>query len=174
MSVKLAILGFLKRGPIHGYELKSLIEKEMGDWTSIAFGSIYFALKKLTENGFVEHFDTDKNGNRPSRIIYKITDKGEKEFSRLLNELWNNSDRQYYPFDIALFFSSFISSKEALSYIDKRIYELDFAEKYIELHKNDQMSLDNIPRIAEAVFSHSLFHISAEKEWLKSIKKYFK
>ena len=94
MSVKLAILGMLKKGPVHGYELKSSIEKEMGDWTSIAFGSIYFALKKLTENNFVEQLDKMQFGNRPSRIIYKITDKGEKEFIRLLRELMGKKKRK--------------------------------------------------------------------------------
>ncbi len=174
MSVKLAILGILKRGPVHGYELKSVIEREMGDWTSIAFGSVYFALKKLTENGYVEQSFTDNNGNRPSKIIYRITDEGEIEFTRLLREIWNNSDRQYFTFDIALFFSKYITKPEALNFIDTRIAEIDFAEKHVEFHKNEQISKEGIPPVAEAIFTHTLSHLSAEKKWLEDIKKYFK
>ena len=173
MSVKLAILGMLKKGPVHGYELKSSIEKEMGDWTSIAFGSIYFALKKLTENNFVEQLDKMQFGNRPSRIIYKITDKGEKEFIRLLRELWEKSERSYYPFDIALYFSEHIEKKEAVKFINKRIRELEFAVKYVKAHEKEQMEIEKIPPVSEAVFSHTLYHLEAEICWLKSIIKYF-
>ncbi len=49
MSTRLVILGFLRERSLHGYEIKQLIEDRMGDWTSIAFGSIYFALSKLAE-----------------------------------------------------------------------------------------------------------------------------
>jgi len=53
MSVRLVILGLLCDRPLYGYEIKQIIEEHMGDWTSIAFGSIYFALDKLAEEGFV-------------------------------------------------------------------------------------------------------------------------
>lgn len=36
---ELAVLGILIRGPLHGYEIKQIIQREMGDWTNIAFGS---------------------------------------------------------------------------------------------------------------------------------------
>jgi len=51
MSTRLVILGLLRERPLYGYEIKHVIEDHMGDWTSIAFGSIYFALGKLTEIG---------------------------------------------------------------------------------------------------------------------------
>jgi Fe2+ or Zn2+ uptake regulation protein len=58
MSVKLVILGLLRERPLYGYEIKQIIEEHMGDWTSIAFGSIYFALDKLAKEGFVEKVAT--------------------------------------------------------------------------------------------------------------------
>ena len=54
MSVRLVLLGLLLDGPKYGYELKHIIEDHMGDWTSIAFGSIYFALDKLSKEEFIE------------------------------------------------------------------------------------------------------------------------
>ena len=67
MSVRLVILGMLQWGEMHGYELKQHIERKMGDWTSIAFGSIYFALRKLSDEGLVERTEEERHGNRPSR-----------------------------------------------------------------------------------------------------------
>jgi DNA-binding PadR family transcriptional regulator len=49
MSTRLVILGLLRERSLHGYEIKHIIQDHMGDWTSIAFGSIYFALKNRRE-----------------------------------------------------------------------------------------------------------------------------
>ena len=174
MSVKTAILGILKRGPLYGYEIKSIIEREMGDWTSIAFGSIYFALKKLTEEGYIVKSDIEHQDNKPSRIIYKITEKGESKFINNLNELWKNEDRIFFPLDIALYFSDYINNKDILNFIDKRIVEIEYASKHVSGHRKDVTSDNNIPAVAEAIFLHTEHHLEAELNWLKAIRKYFK
>ena len=173
MSVKTAILGILKRGPMYGYEIKSVIEREMGDWTSIAFGSIYFALKKLTEGEYIVKDDIEHQDNKPSRIIYRITEKGEKEFIHCLNQLWSSDDRTFFPIDIALYFSDYINKNDILNYIDKRIKGIEYAVKYVSGHKKDVTAVKEIPDVAEAIFSHTEYHLSAELKWLKEIKKYF-
>ena len=104
MSVRLVLLGLLHERPLYGYEIKQIIEEHMGDWTSIAFGSIYFALDKLSEEKLVEKVSVEQSGNRPSRIIYQITPTGEEEFLQLLRESWQNIEREYYEVDICLFF----------------------------------------------------------------------
>ena len=84
MTVRLVILGLLRERPLHGYEIKQIIEEHMGDWTSVAFGSIYFALDKLAEERFVEKIAVEQKGNRPSRSVYQMTAAGRDEFLRLL------------------------------------------------------------------------------------------
>ena len=69
MSVRLVILGLLRENPLYGYEIKQIIEEHMSDWTSIAFGSIYFALDKLAAENFVEKVSVEKEGRRPSRSV---------------------------------------------------------------------------------------------------------
>ena len=78
MSTRLVILGFLRGQPLYGYEIKQMIEHVMGDWTNIAFGSIYYALGKLAEDRFVEKVGTEQEGGRPSRTVYQITDAGRE------------------------------------------------------------------------------------------------
>ncbi|NLZ13794.1 MAG: PadR family transcriptional regulator, partial [Thermotogaceae bacterium] len=86
MNIRLVILGLLQRRPMHGYEIKQEIERGMGDWTDIAFGSIYFAISKLAEEQSISESGKEKVGNRPSRIIYTITEKGRQEFIRILRD----------------------------------------------------------------------------------------
>jgi DNA-binding PadR family transcriptional regulator len=169
MSTRLVILGLLRDKPLYGYELKNIIEKNMGDWTSIAFGSIYFALNKLNEEGLVERVSEEKIGNRPSRSIYQITESGKEEFIVLLKEIWQKYEREYYQLDVALAFSGALPIDEVKDYIKKRIGFLEDGIKHIEEHKKEQLSKPGIPRLAKAVFSHTEYHIKAEFDWLTSI-----
>jgi DNA-binding PadR family transcriptional regulator len=174
MSTRLALLGLLKNKPLYGYELKHIIEKHMGDWTNIAFGSIYFALNKLNKEGFVERMSEKKVGNRPSRNIYKITDKGKDEFLTLLRKTWENFERDYYSLDIALSFSSELPKDEVTGYINRRIGILNNILIHLKKHKNEQLNNKEVPTIAKAIFSHSEYHFKAELNWLKEILNDFK
>ena len=169
MSTKLVLLGLLKEKSFYGYELKHIIEKHMGDWTNIAFGSIYFALNKLNEDGFVEKISEEKVGNRPSRSIYKITDKGKDEFISLLRETWQKIDREYYSLDIAIAFSKVLSKDEIKKYLKDRIMKYEEKLKYLDKHKTEQLYRKEVPRSAKAVFLHSEYHMKAELTWLKEV-----
>ena len=170
MSTRLVILGLLLDKPLHGYELKHIIEENMGDWTNIAFGSIYFALNKLNEEGYVEQISQEKIGNRPSRSIYKINEKGKNEFLSLLREIWQKYEREFYPLDIALAFSKYISIDEIKGYIQNRIDKIENILKHLYNHKNEQLAKKEMPKMAKAVFSHSEYHFKAELDWLKEVK----
>lgn len=171
MSVKLVLLGMLRSGPQYGYELKHRIEDEMGDWTSIAFGSIYFALKKLTEESCVKQTGEEQHGNRPSRIIYEITEKGNREFRNLLLKVWTEEDRQYFPFDIGLYFMKELPQKTCLEILRGRIEGISHALEHLKNHRAEELQHPYVPAHAEAIFSHSLHHLDAELKWLKETEK---
>jgi DNA-binding PadR family transcriptional regulator len=167
MSVKLVILGLLHDKPLYGYEIKQIIEEHMGDWTSIAFGSIYFALDKLSEEKFVEKVSTEQAGNRPSRSVYQITDSGKEEFLRLLRESWQNMEQQYYDLDICIFFLNRLSMTEVKGYLRARIARLEQILAHLQMHEAEQMSNPHVPPQARAIFNHSRVHIQSEFEWTK-------
>jgi DNA-binding PadR family transcriptional regulator len=167
MSTRLVLLALLRDKPLHGYELKHIIEEHMGDWTNIAFGSIYFALNKLKTGGFVERAGEEKVGNRPSRRVYKITDKGKKEFLSLLRESWRTYEREYHSLDIALAFSDALPKAEVAGYMTQRINLIEKIIQHIEEHGREQTSRPEVPKIARAIFSHSAHHFKAELAWLK-------
>jgi DNA-binding PadR family transcriptional regulator len=169
MSTRLTILGLLRTRDLHGYEIKQLIEQHMGDWTSIAFGSIYFALAKLAKEGLVRKVSVGKAGNRPSRTVYGITDAGRKEFRRLLEDLWRSPERQFFSFDLALFFRLELPQKKIRRYLEQRIAHTQQALQHLSRHKTEGMSNPQIPRIARAIFDHTLAHLEAEMRWLETL-----
>jgi DNA-binding PadR family transcriptional regulator len=169
MSTRLVILGLLRDKPLYGYEIKQIIEEHMNDWTSIAFGSIYFALDKLADEGLIEKIATEQEGNRPSRSVYQITSGGVNEFFHLLRDTWSEVERSYYSLDIGLFFFSALPPAEIKSYVQERIQYLQSALQHLPDHESSAMKDDRVPPVARAIFSHSIIHLKAELEWTRDL-----
>jgi DNA-binding PadR family transcriptional regulator len=155
--------------PLHGYELKHIIEEAMGDWTSIAFGSIYFALRKLSEEGFIEKVATEKEGGRPSRDLYQITEAGQEEFLRLLRGVWSGVERQYHAIDIGLMFMQALPVEEILGYLRGRVAQLEAILQHVEEHREETLVREEVPRVVEAIFDHGLAHFRSELAWTKTL-----
>ncbi len=169
MSVHLVILGLLRERPLYGYEIKQVIEERMGDWASIAFGSIYFALDKLAEDGFVEKVSVEQVGKRPSRSVYQITQTGRERFMHLLREVWQQKDRQYYPIDICLFFIGSLPIEEVKRHLRTRQTMLEQSLEHIGNHRAEELSMPYVPRVAAAIFDHTLVHTRAELAWITDL-----
>jgi DNA-binding PadR family transcriptional regulator len=171
LSTRLVILGFLRGRPQYGYEIKQMIEHVMGDWTDIAFGSIYYALGKLAEEGYVEKVGTEQEGGRPSRTVYQITDTGREEFMRLLRKVWDNVERQTFDFDIGLSFMSALPIDEVKGYLGKRITHLEHVLQYLDAHQAEELAdTDHVPtHLASTVFDHHRRHLQAELDWTRKL-----
>jgi len=169
MSVRLVILGLLRDRPLYGYEIKQIIEEHMGDWTSIAFGSIYFALDKLAEERFVEKVGVEQQGKRPSRSVYQITETGRTEFLRLLREVWQQVEREYFSIDLGLFFMNVLSTEEVTGYLHQRVVYLQNVLDHIHAHRQEQLAYPEVPPLAASIFDHSIAHNQAELEWTKGL-----
>ncbi len=169
MSVKAVILGLLKKEPLHGYEIKRIIEQEMGDWTDIAFGSIYFALDALAKDGFVTAEVRESALRRPSRIVYTITRSGEKEYLRLLRDLWQDTARQRSPLDIGIAFMRDIPSAEIKGYLATRIDVLEGHLRRLREHERETLAEPGMPQESRLIFSHARYQLKAELAWLREV-----
>lgn len=169
MSARLVILGFLRDRPLHGYEIKQKIQEHMGDWTSIAFGSIYFALGKLEEEGFISKAAIEQHGHRPSRSIYEITEVGQNEFLRLLRQVWSQPERQYFALDLGLFYMEALPREEIKDYLSRRLAWLQVGGEHLAGHRAESLADEQVPRLAAAIFDHTLAHLQAELAWTREV-----
>ncbi|MCD6177480.1 MAG: PadR family transcriptional regulator [Candidatus Cloacimonetes bacterium] len=97
-KIDLVVLGFLKRKPMHGYEMAGFFEKRGIDmWIKIKTPSIYKALNRLKEKELVS-YKFLQSENSPSRKVYSITKSGEEYFNELLHSILID-DKIISPFD---------------------------------------------------------------------------
>jgi DNA-binding PadR family transcriptional regulator len=142
----------------------------MGDWTNIAFGSVYFALRKLAEEDLIEKVSTEQEGGRPSRTVYQITDAGRDEFMCLLREAWDSVERQTFDFDIGLTFIGALPVKEVKGYLRKRVTHLEHVLQYLDAHQAEELADEHVPnRLASAVFDHHRRHLQTELDWTRDL-----
>ncbi|NMB54865.1 MAG: PadR family transcriptional regulator [Leptolinea sp.] len=169
MTARLVILGLLRDQPLYGYEIKQIIEEHMSDWTSIAFGSIYFALDKLEKEKFIDKVGVEQDKKRPARSVFQINDKGREEFLRLLRENWQQAERQYFSLDVCLFFLNSLPSAEVTRYLHTQQSVLQTTLEHLQKHQAEQMSNPNVPRQALSIFDHTVVHTQAELNWVSSL-----
>jgi DNA-binding PadR family transcriptional regulator len=169
LSVNLLILGLLKAAPLHGYEIKRIIETRMTDWSHISVGSIYFALETMETEKLIAECDTVREGNRPSRTVYEITESGKGEFARLLREVWAMPEAQRFTLDFGLAFMDSLEPGELQDFLKNRIRILEGTIAGLSEHKTETIDDPDVPRAARFIFSHHEAHLRAELEWTKRV-----
>src|SRR6202171_6861499 len=101
----LAVMNLLLERPMHPYEMK-LKMKERGHDQVIRLkgGSIYATVERLEEGGFITSQAPSREGRRPERTVYSITDAGRDEITAWLRELLAQPMNDYPQFAAALGF----------------------------------------------------------------------
>jgi PadR family transcriptional regulator PadR len=68
-------------GPLHGYGIARRIEQTSGDLLSVNYGTLYPALLKLEQEGFITSEWGVSDNNRKAKY-YKLTRAGRKQLDR--------------------------------------------------------------------------------------------
>lgn len=83
-STAYVILGFVRKGPKSGYEIKALVDNSTRFFWAASYGQIYPELKRLSEAGLIVGSEQPTGGRR--RTVYEITADGEEELRAWLRE----------------------------------------------------------------------------------------
>ena len=96
-------LALLAERPMHPYEMYQLmLERHEDRFVKVRPGSLYHAVNKLEEGGLVRAVGTDREGNRPERTTYEITDEGRRQFLDRVEELIAEPINEYPKFPLAI------------------------------------------------------------------------
>lgn len=114
--LEFAVLGLLRRGPRHGYDLRRQLS-ELG-FRRVSFGSLYPALRRLEQRGWITAL-------RPSsrRKAYQLTEEGTDALDALLADEVEDleEDRR---FQLRLAFFEFVGADRRLTVLKRRRSQL--------------------------------------------------
>lgn len=122
----LAVLSCLWERPMYPYEVtKSLRERNKEDSIRLNFGSLYAVIKSLEKHGLIEATHSEREGNRPERIVYAITDAGKVEAVGWLRELVAVPVKEYPAFETGLSLLPLLTPADATTLLGDRLVRLD-------------------------------------------------
>jgi len=151
MSIKYAVIGLLHYRDMHGYEIKSHIEKNFGQMWTVNYGQVYTTLKTLVDEGLIDLSDVvPSEVGAPHKKLYALTEKGRAEFRRWLAASPEKQMLLRDPFLMRFIFFSFGEREDALRIIDEQIdyYENQLLRRQAHMGKWEDKGL-YVRRIAE-------------------------
>ncbi|WP_283608219.1 PadR family transcriptional regulator [Faecalispora anaeroviscerum] len=165
--IPLYILGVLLRfGPQHGYQIKKLMEEKLEDFTQIKLPTLYYHLEKMEAAGYVTAH-RDKQGVRPEKTVYQVSDTGADQFQKLLLQTLQIEYHPTFDIDGTLYFSDALENGALADSLNRHIANLNRILSGLEIHRKE--TLAHIPEeyrtSADMISEHHVLHYRAELTW---------
>jgi len=165
MEKELILLGLLKEGARHGYELKGVIDEKISTFAPISAGSIYYTLKGLAKDGLVS-VSREKKSKYPEKEVYRITKQGERKFKELLKETCFNIKRLYRSLDIVLYFMNYLKPGEVIEGLRNRIGQVrGIREETKGIYT--KIKRGKYPYYIQAIAERNIRFMNEEIEWME-------
>jgi DNA-binding PadR family transcriptional regulator len=181
-SLELAVLGLLKEGPMHGYELRKRLTFTLGPLYAVSYGSLYPCLKRLRKAGLVTEGDVETKPKRRTRKIekaeakparttvrrakkvYKISAEGESLFFEQL-ELGAIYDTDRFQTRFAFF--RYLPSDERVRLLEHRKAYLE--EKLAEFKETLRATRERIDNYSRSLIDHGVEATEQDIVWLAGL-----
>ena len=131
----LAVLSCLNERPMHPYEISQTLRHRGKDQSiKLNYGALYSVVESLAKAGLIETVETTREGRRPERTVYAITDAGRDEHDEWLSTLLSTPVREYHSLEAALALVLGLRPERAVQLLAERVVKLK-----AELGRTDAM-----------------------------------
>ena len=117
-----AALALLAEGPSHPYEMyQTLVQRSEDRLVKVRPGSLYHTVDRLARHGLVRVTGTEREGNRPERTTYAITDEGTSSLGARIAEIIATPVNEYPEFPLGLGESHNLPAETVIALLRKRV-----------------------------------------------------
>lgn len=164
----LAVLSVMIQRPMHRYEMATTLRAFGKDQDmDIKWGSLYTVVKNMEKHGFLEPIETTRDGARPERTVYQITDAGKQELHDWTRELISTPQTEHPKFAAGLGVMAALPPAEAIDALQTRITLL---EQRIAAERTARESyIQTVPRLFLIEEEYALAMLDAEVAWVRSL-----
>ena len=165
----LAVLASLHDRPKHPYEMASTM-RERGKEHSIKlnYGSLYTVVDNLAKHGLIEAGEARREGRRPERTVYQLTDSGRVKLDAWMSDLLARPVKEYPQFEAALSLLPVLHPDHVLALLRERARAL---EKEIVTQRLilDVASKAGLPRLLMIEGEYHLALRDTELAWVRDL-----
>jgi DNA-binding PadR family transcriptional regulator len=124
--LSLVILELLTERAMHPYEMQQLIrERHTDQVVKVRAGSLYHTVERLRRASLIKAVETGREGRRPERTVYEITEDGRDQFHANLRELVRTPETEYPLFGVAVEMLGKLSRSDAKDLLRRRAVALE-------------------------------------------------
>jgi DNA-binding PadR family transcriptional regulator len=165
----LAIMALLFERSMHPYEMVSTM-RERGKHESVRlkYSSLYSVAEALEREGLILPLETRREGRRPERTIYGLTEAGRSDFLGWLRELVREPVKEYTQFAAGLSFIPALPPDEAAALLEERVRLLE--EEVGEMRSRlSEAEGHGVARLFLIEHEHELVLREAELGWVREL-----
>lgn len=167
--VALTVLMLLSEQPMHPYQIQGVIRQRHKEWAMGKTRALYHAVDKLLADGLIETVETSREGKRPERTVYQITELGREEKTAWLVDLIEQPAAEHPQFLIAISFLAYLDKAAALEALRVRGVALEGQIAGVEVWIRALQQELRLPRpVTIEVELHQALQ-KAELSWVRSI-----
>jgi DNA-binding PadR family transcriptional regulator len=164
----LAVLATVLTKPMHPYEMASVLRARNKDQDlEVKWGSLYRVVQNLEKHDLVEVVHSEREGGRPERTIYRITDVGRAELADWVRELVEVPEPEALRFKAGLSVLGVLPPEEVAQLLRQRLDVLDaqLAATRAQLARD----AEDVPRLFLLEVEYDLALRDAEAQWTRRL-----
>jgi DNA-binding PadR family transcriptional regulator len=167
----LAVLALLFERPMHPYEMAATLkERHKEESIKLRYGSLYTVIEMLLARGLIAAKEISREGKRPERTVYVLTEPGLDELQDWMRELLRNPAKEYPQFEAGLCLLPVLPPDEVVSLLRHRALQLSgsvwqMEAQLAELARQDLSALSPAQELPPALAGRKfppLFAVEAE------------
>lgn len=165
----LAVLALLYERPMHPYEMATTMrERHKEDSIKINYGTLYSVVQALQKYGLIAVAQVEREGRRPERTVYELTEAGQHELFGWMEELLTVPTGEPSPFESALSLLMVLPPEEAVRLLRMRCERLE--EELVAASALEGLAGEKkLPRIHLIEWEYRMTLRRAEFEWLNGV-----
>ncbi|HKW60890.1 MAG TPA: PadR family transcriptional regulator [Candidatus Dormibacteraeota bacterium] len=166
----LSILELLNERPMHPYELAATMRsRHYDEFVRLNFGSLYHTVDVLERDGWIVPAEREKEGKRPERTIYRLTDSGRSVLLKAVGEIIAQPRREYQHFSAGLMFMHHLHAEAAVELLEQRAQTLHAIVTKLSQLLDELLATHE--RLALIELEHKIALIAAERDWVRQVAK---
>lgn len=166
----LTVMVLLAERSMHPYEIAQTLRRRGKQHSvKINFGSLYTVVQNLEKHGYVEVTGVQRQGNRPERTLYGITETGRAEMLDWLSDMIAVPAAEFPAFDTALSLLPVLPPEEVAELLADR--EQTLAVQAAALRGVLGQLGDALPRVFVVESEYQVHMIEAQLQWIRGFRK---
>jgi DNA-binding PadR family transcriptional regulator len=156
---------------MHPYEMAATMRSRGEDESiKLNYGSLYTVVESLARRGLIEPREPEREGRRPERTVYAITESGHTEFVDWLTDLLGTPVKEYPQFEAGLTLMGGLPSSDVAPLLEGRAKKLE-----LEIGRLTSMldvaTRDGVPRVFLVEVEYERAQREAELEFTRALAR---